>query len=144
MPMGKSRSFSIFLLKPDYTSENALKEEHGLDSRVFAGAIPEGAVLFVLDNEPHAPWWRGYFGIRKRLDQLTKGALVFVPVNDRWFALSFGHVAHNLREDAYEYDFGLRVTLNSVDPGALKSTDALEPGIGRRQRTQVPIGSDAL
>jgi uncharacterized protein (TIGR04141 family) len=51
-------------------------------------------------------------------------------------------VAHNLKEDSYEYDFGLRVTLNSVDPSALKSTDALEPGIGRRQRTQVPIASD--
>jgi uncharacterized protein (TIGR04141 family) len=73
---------------------------------------------------------------------VSKGALVFLPVGRRWFVLSFGHVAHNLIEGSYEYDFGLRVTLNSVDPNALKSTDALEPGIGRRQRTQVPIGSD--
>jgi uncharacterized protein (TIGR04141 family) len=140
--MAKSRSFSIFLLKPEYTPDNALKDEHDLNARVFAGALPAGAVLYVLDSEPYSPWWRGYFGIRKRLDHVSKGALVFIPVNGRWFALSFGHVAHNLKEESYEYDFGLRVTLNSVDPNALRSTDALEPGIGRRQRTQVPIGSD--
>jgi uncharacterized protein (TIGR04141 family) len=139
--MARSRSFSIFLLKAEYTPDTALKEEHDLDEAA-AGALPDGAVLFVLDNEPYAPWWRGYFKIRRRIDQVTKGALVFVPVTDRWFALSFGHVAHNLKAESYEYDFGLRVTLNSVDPSALKSTDALEPGIGRRQRTQVPIGSD--
>lgn len=34
------------------------------------------------------------------------------------------------------------MTLNTVDPAALKSTDSLEPGLGRRQRTQIPIASD--
>ena len=70
------------------------------------------------------------------------GALIFLPVGERHFALSFGHVFHNLEDSAYEYDFGLKVTLNSVDPNLLKSTDILEPGSARRQRTQVPVDSD--
>ncbi|GLS42565.1 hypothetical protein GCM10007884_05500 [Methylobacterium brachythecii] len=74
--------------------------------------------------------------------QVSKGALVFLPVEDRCFALSFGHVSHNLLDTSYEYDFGLRVTLNSLDPRKLKSTDTLEPGAAKRQRTQLPIESE--
>ncbi len=140
--MGKSRSFSIYLLKEDYTAENALKDDHKLGDPVAANDLPNDAVLYIADTLPRPPWWRGYFGIQQDLSQALKGALVFMPVGDRWFALSFGHVFHNLHENSYEYDFGLRVTLNSVDPALLKSTDILEPGSARRRRTQVPVDSD--
>jgi uncharacterized protein (TIGR04141 family) len=140
--MSKSRSFSIYLLKQGYDASNALKDDHALDGDVGASELPEGASLFVLDNPPREPWWKGYFGLAKPLTQASKGALVFLPVGQRCFALSFGHVFHNLKEESYEYDFGLRVTLNSVDPKKLKSTDILEPGAARRQRTQVPVDSD--
>lgn len=140
--MGKSRSFSIYLLKKDYSADNALKDDHKLGKPVEASDLPDKAILYVLDSEPRRPWWRGYFGIRKELSQVLKGALVFMPVGERNFVLSFGHVFHNLNEYSYEYDFGLRVTLNSVDPTLLKSTDILEPGSARRRRTQLPVNSD--
>src|SRR5690606_34621386 len=104
--------------------------------------LPENATLFVLDSAPREPWWKSYFGVTMPLNQVSKGALIFLPVGDRCFALSFGHVAHNLKDTSYEYDFGLRVTLNSLDPTKLKSTDVLDPGAARRQRTQVPVDSD--
>ncbi len=140
--MAKSRPFSIFLLKQGFDTTNALKEDHGLDDQVAATNLPGGATLFVLDNKPQEPWWKGYFGVNKNLSQVTKGALIFLPINGRCFALSFGHVYHNLKDESYEYDFGLRVTLNSVDPKKLKSTDVLEPGAAKRRRTQVPVDSD--
>ena len=140
--MSKSRPFSIYLLKAGFDASNALKDDHRLKDQVAATSLPEGASLFVLDNAPRTPWWKIYFGISKNLNQVTKGALIFLPVEDRCFALSFGHVFHNLKDISYEYDFGLRVTLNSLDPTKLKSTDVLEPGAARRQRTQVPFESD--
>ncbi|MER9094385.1 TIGR04141 family sporadically distributed protein [Mesorhizobium sp. M0700] len=140
--MSKSRSFSIYLLKPGFDQANALVDDHPLDAEVQAGFLPEGATLFVLDSDPRPPWWRGYFGVQKNLDQVSKGAFVFLPIGGRCFALSFGHVAHNLRDTSYEYDFGLRVTLNSLDPKKLKSTDTLEPSAAKRQRTQLPIESE--
>lgn len=140
--MAKSRSFSIYLLKEGYDATNALRENHALDDGIGAHGLPEGAALFVLDSDPRPPWWRSYFGIEKNLTQVTKGALVFLPVGDRCFALSFGHVAHNLVDVSFEYDFGLRVTLNSLDPHKLKSTDTLDPGAAKRQRTQLPIESE--
>lgn len=140
--MGKSRSFSIYLLKEGYDATNALREDHVLDDDIDAQGLPEGATLFVLDSEPRPPWWRSYFGIEKNLTQVNKGALVFLPVGERCFALSFGHVAHSLVDSSYEYDFGLRVTLNSLDPHKLKSTDTLDPGATKRRRTQLPIESE--
>ncbi len=140
--MTKARLFSIFLLKQDFEAANALKEENTLYADVVGDNLPEGAVLFVLDNLPRPPWWKFYFGLQKDLNQVSKGALIFVPAKDRWFALSFGHVSHNLKDASYEYDFGLRVTLNCVDPEKLKSTDILEPSGSKRQRTQLPVDSD--
>lgn len=140
--MKKSRAFSIFLLKKGYDATNALKDDHELAEGLPADDLPADAKLFVLDAEPKAPWWKGYFGIKKNLRQVIKGAVVFLPVKGRTFALSFGHVAHNLKDASYEYDFGLRVTLNCVDPRKLKNTDTLEPGAARRQKTQVAVDSD--
>lgn len=140
--MAKSRSFSIYLLKRNYSAQTALEEDHALEAEVHASDLPDGATLFVLDADAKPPWWRSYFGIRKNLDQVHKGALIFLPTKGRCFALCFGHVAHNLKKNSYEYDFGLRVTLNCVDPKKLRSTDILEPGEARRRRTQMPIEFD--
>lgn len=140
--MAKTRSFSVYLLKEDFDATNALKDDTNLEPAIAATDLPEGAVLHILDNAPTTPWWRGYFGITKELSQVFKGAMVFLPASGRWFALSFGHVSHNLKDESYEYDFGLRVTLNCVDPGKLRSTDILEPSGAKRQRTQLPTAGD--
>lgn len=138
----KSRSFSIYLLKQGYDATNTLTDDHGLEAVTTATNLPTDAVLYILDTPPRAPWWRGYFGITKDLSQASKGALIFLPVKDRWFALSFGHVYHHMKDITYEYDFGLRVTLNALDPDRLISTDTVEPGAARRQRTQTPKEAD--
>lgn len=140
--MSKSRPFSIYLLKQGYDGTNSLKEDHKLDSAISASKLPEGAQLFVLDAPEADVWWTGYFGVKAKIRQASKGAIVFLPIDQRWFALTFGHVYQKLRDDCYEHDFGLRVTLNCVDPKKLRSTDTLQPGDARRQRTQAPIESD--
>lgn len=140
--MSKSRSFSIYLLKEGFDATNTLKEDSALEDGVDANDLPEGASLYVLDSQETPPWWKGYFGIQKHLMQTLKGAIVFLPVNEQTFAITFGHVFHNLKPESYEYDFGLRVTLNSVDPDKLKSLDSLMPENARRQRTQLSVGSD--
>ena len=86
--MPKSRSFSIYLLKGGHNATNALREDHALEDDIGAQGLPAGATLFVLDSEPRPPWWKPYFGIEKNLTQVNKGALVFLPVGDRCFALS--------------------------------------------------------
>ncbi|HYG09221.1 MAG TPA: DUF6119 family protein [Pyrinomonadaceae bacterium] len=140
--MAKTRSFSIFLLKEQIEPAQALASDNPLQAVTDATSLPEGSLLFVLDTPPRDPWWKGFFGIPKALPQMGKGALVFIPAAERWFALSFGHVSHHLDAESYEYDFGLKVTLNSVERSALKSTDSFDPGSARRRRVQVPSAAD--
>lgn len=138
----RTRPFSIFLLKPNFDASNSLKEENCLSDAITSDLLPEGSSIFILDTPPKEPWWKGYFEIQQPLLQASKGALVFIPVQNNFFALSFGHVFHNLKDNCYEYDFGLRVTLNSLDPQKLKSADIMDPGASRRKRTQVPAATD--
>ncbi len=138
----KTRPFSIYLLKDGFDSSNSLKPNHGLDKKFKAKKLPEGSSLFISDKYETIPWWVDYFSITGEITQKNKGALVFLPVANRVFALCFGHVYHNLLDIAYEYDFGLRVTLNSLDPRELKSADIVDPGAARRKRTQLPITND--
>ena len=141
--MNKTQTFSIYLLKRDFNAENTLKEEHSMEKNIETkNDLPEGCTLFVLDNPPKPPWWKEYFGIRKELKQALKAAIVFLLVGKRTFAITFGHARHNLQDISYEYDFGLRVTLNCLDPDKIKSTDVLNPNGAKRQRTQSPIDSD--
>ena len=137
--MSKSRKFSIYLLKEGFDASNSLK-----DALQPSGAskLPDNASIFVFDNESQPPWWRGYFGVTQQLSQTFKGAILFVPTGGRCFALTFGHVYHHLKDQAYEYDFGLMVTLNCIDPDELKSADTVEPGEAKRRRTQIPIASN--
>lgn len=139
--MSKSRPFSIYLLKEGHDAANSLKDNHGLQAAA-ATDIPENAILYILNADPKPPWWKAYFGVEQDLWQEHKGALLFLPVGQRCFALSFGQVFHHLNDAAYEYDFGLRVTLNSLDPKELKSADMVEPGAARRKRTQVPVSTE--
>ncbi len=140
--MSKTHPFSIYLLKNDFDASNSLKADHSLKEFTDADNIPKDSCLFILDSMPKEPWWKNFFGVRKDLRQATKGAILFLPVNEKCFAITFGHTQHHLKDECYEYDFGLRVTLNSVDPDKLKSTDTLEPEKAKRQRIQSPIDSD--
>ncbi|NRN14956.1 MULTISPECIES: TIGR04141 family sporadically distributed protein [Serratia] len=138
----KTRTFSIFLLKADYNAGNSLKPDHQLNDAFQAQDLPQGAALFISDKFRTTPWWVDYFSIEGGLEQENKGALIFLPVGERCFALTFGHIHHNLLDISYEYDFGLKVTLNSLEPKELKSADIVDPGASRRKRTQVPVMSD--
>ncbi len=141
--MTRSRNFSVYLLKPDYGVHNALKEGHLLNGPLDdVKNLPDGASLYLDDNTPTTPWWKSYWGINRELRQTLKGAIVFVPVDSRCVALTFGHTYHNIKNEAYEYDFGLRTTLNAVDPDKIRCTDIVQPEDAKRERIQSPVASD--
>lgn len=136
--MTKSRKFSIYLLKPDQDDHNSLKENYAPSS---ANNLPPSATLYIFDKPAIPPWWRNFLGVVDPLMQEHKAAILFMPAGGRTFALTFGHAYHNLKDDAYEYDFGLLVTLNCIDHDKLKSADTVEPGAAKRRRTQIPVAN---
>lgn len=141
--MAKSRGFSIYLLKDTFNAQNTLKEEHGLELIDEENTnLPDGAIMYVADRPSTPPWWKNYWGISKTIFQVQKGALVFLPIDNRWVVLTFGMTYHQLKDSSYEYDFGLRCTLNALDPEKIKSTDILEPESAKRERIQSPTASN--
>ncbi|RKS97945.1 DUF6119 family protein [Chryseobacterium defluvii] len=140
--MAKSRGFSIYLLKPTFSAENALKEDHNLEQIDEDNTnLPDGSIMYISDKPGNAPWWKNYWGLDIDLYQAQKGAIVFLPVDDRWVVLTFGSTYHQLKDNSFEYDFGLRTTLNALDPKKIKSTDILQPENAKRQRIQSPTAS---
>ena len=71
------------------------------------------------------------------------GAVIFIPVSGRTFAVCFGHVHMALELDAFERQFGLRVTLNSVPKTKIRSLDLATPdAVTIQKRVQASKDSD--
>ena len=138
----KSRTFTIFLLTEGVTLEKALVNADALELVSEATAIPSGSVLYLTKNEVRDPWWKGYLGLTRKLQQSYPGGVLFIPVGKRWFAATFCQSYHHLSASSYEYDFGIRTTLNAVDRNSLRSTDAVNPETAKRERIQAPRESD--
>lgn len=141
----KSHYFTIYLLKKGFDSSNSLDDENCL-MEASAQKLPENAKLYIQKNTPKQTWWSEYWQIEDELEQMSQGAIIFIPIikndEERVFALSFGHAYHNLKDIAYEYDFGLRTTLNALDPAKIKSTDMLSPESAKRARIQSPANAE--
>jgi uncharacterized protein (TIGR04141 family) len=54
----------------------------------------------------------------------SSGAVLLIEASERLFAVTFGQGRHLLNAEAFEYDFGLKVVLNTVAPDQLKSVDS--------------------
>lgn len=140
--MAKSRSFSIYLLKDSFSSQNSLKEDHGLELIEEDNTkLPENAVMYISNRQSTPPWWKSYWGVNKILTQSQKGALIFLKINENCVVLTFGSTYHKLKDEAYVHDFGIIATLNALDPTKIKSTDILLPENAKRQRIQSPRAS---
>lgn len=140
--MAKSRGFSIYLLKDTFNPENALKDGHNLQLLEEENTnLPDNSIMYLSDTPGSPPWWKNYWGIHKNLYQMQKGSLIFLPVDNSWIVLTFGITYHQLKDNSYHYDFGLKTTLNALDPEKIKSTDILQPENAKRQRVQSPTES---
>ena len=89
--------------------------------------LPFTGTLFLRRPHSRVPSWAAFVGpgVDGDFRALTAstGAVLFLRAAGHWFALTFGAGRHLLDSDAVEQDFGLRVTLNAVDPSSLRSVD---------------------
>ncbi len=105
------------------------------------------ATLYVKKEplKPPPPWTRLFTEYQQLPDDLfggrqSVGAAFAVRHDNNLFILTFGTGFHLVRNEYIERDFGLRVTLNSVDPEKLRSLDkASYDHNPLNSRTQSPI-----
>lgn len=163
----KTHGFSIRLLKEDSTNVNiknilkigdaeivdsstlpTKKECRYIDdsSKIYSYRVADKYDAYLKKKFNPNTWWSKFLNLNTNLDAPSYYFVMFVPVSqngvERKLVYSFGFGHTILNEEHIEYNFGLKVALNSIDPDKLKSADKFAPSNQTKQtRTQLSIGS---
>jgi len=141
-------SVNIFQIRSDVSDPDEIIEDRGslwsrdvrIDGRLFG-------VLYVRRSKPRKPRWLPYF--EKLVDFAGAGALtasaaaaLLVKRKTRLYAVTFGYGRSLLADGAVEERFGLKATLNAIEPTQIRSIDhrRLE-AVSRHTREQVSKAS---
>lgn len=122
------RPLNVFLIKEGVSIEEAVVA--GGTRSYACDTVALGARIY-LRGKQGAPKWLQFLQLLtpEQLPVLatqSASALLIIPIKDRLMALTFGYGRSFLAQNIYEENFGLRVTLNSVDSLAIKSIDKKE------------------
>jgi uncharacterized protein (TIGR04141 family) len=124
--MPKSRSLSIYLLRENITEpNNALKTLNGV-RRVELQIDRSVGVLYYRRRPAAPPAWVSFFSPHIAANDFrtsSVSAVFIISAGQRLFALTFGQGRHLLALEAYEDNFGLTTTLNSVSPDQIRTVD---------------------
>ncbi|MCB5185149.1 TIGR04141 family sporadically distributed protein [Methylobacillus gramineus] len=128
----RKERLSIYLVrqqKKDEEDDSLINYDETLKKVSFQAHAIESATLYVKNPFPHSPAWARMFAEIPNFPMdifgstSSVGAVCILRCEGNTFILSFGTGYHLLKQDLIERDFGLRVTLNSVDPDKLRSLD---------------------
>src|SRR3569833_2766265 len=111
--------FTIKLGKPGRSITELLKKDHGLIGPIenWDGII--GSALYYGQAYESSPQWKAFIedGAGQILPGLTNqgaAAILFVPSEDRFLVYVFGYGFLSINDGFSEWDFGLKVVLNSI------------------------------
>lgn len=134
MPTLKSKArsaqtYTIYLLKDEVASvKDALDPEKHVTGYDLIEGLGFSGTLFVGGEKQYEPVWVQRLGpfltspVRQaRASSIS--AVLIIEYEKRLFAVTFGYGKGLLRKSSWFRDFGLKVTLNRVDPAKLRSID---------------------
>ena len=133
----KKQLLSIYLLKESTSPDRALKSTQSLEDY---NNIPN-AKYIKKRMAPHDPNWAKYLKL-EGIKISSASAVLFVPVDDRVFALSFGFGHKILDTNNLVDDFGLRTALNMLDKDKIKSSGVIAPS-DRSKKLNTQTTSDS-
>ncbi|WNG27806.1 hypothetical protein F0U62_30205 [Cystobacter fuscus] len=125
----KTRNLTLLLIRKEFKSPaEALKDAGLLDEWSLPGDFEFEGSLHVSKPPLKEPRWASFVkeGFPEEIEfsqSATAAAVLFIKADSRMFAVTFGQGRHLLKPDSYEIDFGLKVTLNTVDQRKLRSLD---------------------
>jgi uncharacterized protein (TIGR04141 family) len=126
----KKERLTVYMMK-----DSALRDEQIIKTdRTKPGVelkIPDGSAWLYVKNIERLtpPAWAPFLTVNQDVPpklfagSRAEGAVLIVRLAASTFTLTFGMGHHLLNLDLVERDFGLRVTLNSIDAGRLRSLD---------------------
>jgi uncharacterized protein (TIGR04141 family) len=142
-----TNKLAIYLIKSQYDEPNTI-----IDSTQDGIDIEDVGTFYFENSGVFTPAWvKDFFGtaLQKDIKLLSASArgVLLVPVEhdgqNLHFVVSFGLGRHLMHSGVIEDRFGLRVVLNSVDPGSLRSIDKTTLG-SVPKHTREQIGKDSI
>ena len=149
MPPVKDKTYSltVYLLKPDLKEIEYLRTPHAANKHAVVFSESRKGELFILPSQDSQPKWLSLFSsaVSDLPTIITKhaSALLIISIGDATFAVSFGYGRKLLSPGSWEEDFGLKVTLNSLDKDRIRSVDRTSfDAIGQHGRIQASREAD--
>ncbi|RYD81513.1 MAG: hypothetical protein EOP84_10885 [Verrucomicrobiaceae bacterium] len=124
-----SYTFTIYLLKAIQSSADAIDQEKRTTEHPVTGFDGVTGSLFLGNQNRGSPDWVSMVRpfVTPSLPEIysaSRPAVLIVNFRGKHFAFIFGHGKSLLKPTAWERSFGLRTTLNRVDPDGLRSVDS--------------------
>ena len=136
-----THSLAIYLIKPGTSRAECLNHLRNTTEHKFTLSDGTQGSIFTDSIPPHSPKWVSLLSkVAPNLPLLRSSnasAVLFLPRGKRLFALTFGYGKSLLNPGSWDEDFGLKVTLNTVDSNRIKTVDrATLDAIGQHSRIQ--------
>ena len=133
---------SIYLIKKEYDKDRKILKN--IDQLEKENLKNVGRFYYCKSQNKPPLWIKNFFSkaITKNLklfNAITKGVLLVrikTQKYSRTFAVTFGYGKTLLKTDVYEEKFGLKVTLNTVDPERLRKIDKKNMSIMPKDTTE--------
>lgn len=103
--------------------------DHPFEEIAVNDGLPFEAKAYFQQNRETAPKWLGFIAPHCQLNQheiknTTNSFLLLLKTSGRIFAVTAGYGFTAINRSRLETGFGLRLTLNAIDPKKIKSVDA--------------------
>lgn len=110
-----------------------LKPKHGLKGPIADWGGIKGAELYYGQSYGAEPNWKAFLANGTdipipTLNNQGAAALLFVPTSDRYLIYMFGYGHSTLVEGKTEWDFGVKVVINTINANAIRSLDSKTVG----------------
>lgn len=145
--MSTTKTFSLYLAKEAVanlddllTDKACLLVKAGKAERIPSAKFADKSVLFTFPGHRDKPKWVEYltptFSLPNNLFSQSPCALLAFEINRRLFAITFSYAHVYLDDRKTEPDFGLRVAINAVSDGKLRSVERSNIGAAIRDFAQ--------
>ncbi|WP_404367197.1 DUF6119 family protein [Corallococcus coralloides] len=139
-------NLTVYLLRDVVSELGQLQRKEGYRELKPNEALPFPCVAWVQASRSTPPKWMPWLGTAFDLEDLrlknqSNAFVMFLQVDGRVFALTFGFGLGAIDRKLIEPDFGLKVVLNEVDPDALDMVDTRRVDrVSRQRRTHLNAG----
>lgn len=151
--MASSIKPTVYLIKPDVKeAADILKDADSLEFTVEksedeAENSEEGVqeiLLYYKKSPQHSPKWLPFVQSSFEVDSkdfwnASAYALIILKIKNRYFAIPFGMGSHLIDMAKIEYNFGLRVAINSIPENELKQMNLTTPEAFSQKTTKQAV-----